>query len=261
MKYVFLSLIFLALPSFAAEEKPAILQHVGLQDKLGTTPSLDLSFQNERGEEILLGSFFNKGKPVLLTLVYYECPNLCHYLLQGLTAGLKQMTWDVGKEFDLVTLSIAPNETPAIATKKKKELLVSYGRTISPESWPFLVGEEGAIQRLAGELGFEYEYDAESKQYAHPPVVYFLTPAGKLARALSGIQFAPRDLKLGLMEAAQGKIGNVVDKLLLFCYRYDPKANKYTLFASRLMMGGGVVTLIILGYLIIHLNKRGSKRS
>lgn len=261
MKFIFLSLIFLALPGFAAEEKPAILQQVGLQDKLGTTLPLELSFKNERGEGVLLGSFFNKGKPVLLTLVYYECPNLCHYLLDGLTDTLKQMPWDIGKEFDLVAVSIAPQETPAIAAKKRGNLLASYGRDLSPQSWPFLVGDEEAIQRLAGELGFEYEYDAESKQYAHPPVLYFLTPEGKLARVLSGIQFSPKDLKLGLMEAAQGKIGNVVDKLLLFCYRYDPKANKYTLFASRLMKGGGAVTLIILGALIFCLNRRGLKNS
>ncbi|MDP2600563.1 MAG: SCO family protein [Deltaproteobacteria bacterium] len=240
----------------AAEPVPTELQGVGVTPKLGEMLPLDLTFQNEHGETVALGSFFKEKKPVILALVYYECPNLCTFLLNGAIEGLQKVPMSIGQEFDFVAVSINPQETPALALQKKEAYLKEYGRPQASQGWHFLVGQEENIQKLAASVGFQYRYDEQEKQYAHAAALFIATPEGKVARVLQGIQFNPRDLRLALVESSEGKIGTFTDQVLLFCFRYDPKASKYGLFASNLMKGAGAATLLGLGYLFIRLRRK-----
>lgn len=239
-----------AAPAFADEETPPELQKLQLENRLGNTIPLDLKFQNEAGKEAALKNYFDGKKPVVLMLVYFGCPNICSYLLRGANETFQKMNWALGKEYEVVVVSINPKETPDLAAAAKKKL-----------SGNFLTGKEPDIKALADSVGFKFYYDEEAKQYAHPAALFVLTPEGKLARVLSGIEFSPRDLKLALLEATEGKVGNVMDRLLMFCYRYDPKTNKYALFATRLMKAGGAVTLAVLGVLLFRGVRRKGGRT
>ena len=241
MKTIFF--IFLSVLIFTTGVRSA--EPATVQNPLGKSAPLDLPFQNGKGKTVLLQSFFNKSKPVVLLLVYYECPNICTFVLKAADEAFQQLKWKIGNEFEMVAVSINPNETSELAATAGKKY---------PGN--FLVGEEKNIRALADAVGFEYRYDAETKQYAHPAAMFILTPEGKLARVLSGIQFEPRDLKLALLEASQGKIGNVIDRLQMLCYRYDPKANKYALLATNLMKAGGAVTLLVLGGIILRMKRK-----
>lgn len=249
-------LLLLTAGVFAAEPTLAMLQNVGIEPPLGASLPLELEFTDENGQTVALGQYFKGNRPVILELVYYECPNLCTYLLNGALEGLKGLKWSAGKEFELVAVSIDPNETPDLAAVKKANYLKEYGRPGSESGWHFLTGTEENIQKLAAAVGFRYRYDPEIKQYAHAAGLFVVTPQGKLARTLFGIQFNPRDLRLALLEASEGKMGTVVDRLLLFCYGYDPKASKYVLFAGNAMKAGGAATLLILGFLIYRLGRK-----
>jgi len=242
----------------AAEPIPPELQEVGIDEQLGKGLSLDLPFKDEKGEGVTLRKYFD-GKPVLLTLIYYSCPNLCNFLLNGLVDALKMMPWTVGDRFKMVSVSIDPKEGPEQAAAKKKSYLESYGRPSAETGWHFLTGAEAEIKKLAGEVGFRYKYDPQQKQYAHAAAVFVITPEGKISRYLWGIQFSPRDVRLSLLEATQGKIGNAVDRFLMFCYRYDPQGRKYALMATNLMKLGGVVTVVGLTVFLIVLG-RGKKK-
>ncbi len=242
--------------SIAAEKVPVELKGVGIEEHLGDRISLELPFLNENGESLPLRSFFHKNKPVILALVYYNCPNLCHYLMNGFSDSLRGLEWTVGKEFEVVVVSIDPTEAPMLAKQKKETYLKAYGRENISPGWHFLTGQDANIKKLANEIGFRYRYDTDNKEYAHSAAIYVLTTDGKISRYLYGVHFKPLDLKLSLMEASQGKIGNVVDKFLLFCYHYDPKSRKYAIFAVNLMKLGGVVVLLGLGILWCILNRR-----
>jgi protein SCO1/2 len=253
----FVILGWIPTPAKAAEPLPYELEGVGVEEHLGRQIPLNLEFKDETGQVVSLKKYFD-GKPVLLTLVYYECPNLCNFLLNGLVESLKQMPWTVGDQFNIISLSIDPNEGPELAEKKKKAYLNSYGRPQAASGWHFLTGSEAPIKELADTVGFKYKYDADQKQFAHTAVVFVITPDGKLSRYLPGIQFFPRDVKLSLLEATEGKIGNVVDRFLMFCYHYDPKGKKYALMATNLMKLGGGITVAGLALLLIVLG-RGKK--
>jgi len=240
---------------FAVESIPPELADVGIDERLGSPISLDSEFKDEHGENVALRKFFDGKHPVILTLVYYECPNLCNFLLNGFTASLKSLAWTPGEPFKIVTLSIDPRETPELATKKKQAYLELYGRSLGPEGWNFLTGSEEKIRKLAREVGFKYKYDEEQKQYAHTAALFVLTPDGKLSRVLYGIEFNPRDLRLALVEAGQGKIGTWVDQFLLFCYHYDPQGKKYALMALNLMKLAGAATVAGIGLLIWRLSR------
>ncbi len=232
---------------------PSELKEAGITEHLGSSVSIEeLSFKDERGKTVHLSDYFNKGRPVLLNLVYYECPNLCGFLLNGLMTSLKKMSWTAGEKFEIVTVSIHPGETPDLARGKKEAYLQAYGRPQAQSGWHFLTGEETQLKKLASQVGFGYRYDLQEKQYAHSAAIFILTPAGKISRYLYGIEFSERDLKLALLEASSGKIGTVVDRFLLFCYRYNPQTRKYSVYLTQLMQAGCGGTVVIFGgYLAI----------
>lgn len=248
-------------PPLAEEPIPPELRDIGIDAQLGTRVPLDLTFNNESGQQTPLSTYFHQDKPVVFLFVYYECPMLCTLVLNSLTATLKQMAWAPGQQFEVVALSINPRETPALAQAKKENYLKDFGRPEAASGMHFLTGEEAKIQKLAATLGFKYKYDEKQQQYAHGAGIYVLTPQGELSQVLYGIDYPERTLRLALVEASQGKVGSVLDKLALFCYHYDPQTNSYTLMATRVMQLGGALTVLILGTALGGLFVRERRRA
>lgn len=245
MRILVLTLLLLSTPAlFAAEPTPVELKNVGITEHLGETIDLNLTFKDEAGATVPLKTYFDGKKPVVLTLAYYGCPNLCGMLLNGVTDVFKNMSLTPGQEFQYVNVSIDPTETPELAAQKKENILKEYGHSGTEAGWHFLTGTEANIKALAQQIGFNYFYDTDEKQYAHGSALYVLTPDGKLSRYLFGVMFEPKDMRLALLESSDGKIGNIVDHVLLYCYRYDPKSRKYSLVSVRLMKLGAGVTII-----------------
>ena len=232
--------------------RPELLKQVGIDQKLNQTIPLNLAFRDENGKAVELGQYFGQ-KPVILTLVYYNCPMLCTQVLNGVESGLKELPTDIGKQFDVVTISIDPTESHVLAKVKKEMYVGMYGRPGAAEGWHFLTGDEAQIKQLADAVGFRYAYDPDTKQFAHASAIMLLTPEGKISRYFYGIQFPSRDLRLGLVEASEGKIGTPVDQVLLFCYHYDPATGKYGLLISRVIQAGGALTVLILGIAMVIL--------
>ncbi len=235
--------------------RPSLLKEVGIDQKLNQSVPLDLAFRDEHGKAVQLGEYFGK-KPVILSLVYYNCPMLCTQVLNGLESSLKLIPTDIGKQFDVVTVSIDPTERPVLADAKQALYTGLYGRPGAAAGWHFLTGDEQQIRQLANAVGFRYAYDPDSKQYAHASVIMLLTPEGKISRYFYGIQFPSRDLRLGLVEASAGKIGSPVDQVLLFCYHYDPSTGKYGLLISRLIQAAAGATVLTIGALILVLYRK-----
>jgi protein SCO1/2 len=229
-------------PGPASQAQIPILRQVSLDQKLGGQIPLDLTFSDEQGQTVRLGSFFGT-RPVVLALVYYECPMLCTEVLNGLTGSLETLTFTAGRDFDVVVVSFDPGETPALAAQKKQLYLKRYGRPGSEIGWHFLTGREDAIHALTDAAGFHYAYDPSIDQFAHPAVITVLTSGGQISRYLLGIEYAPRDMKLALVEASANKIGTVVDQALLYCYHYDPETGKYGLAIMNVVRLGGVMTV------------------
>ena len=242
-------------PLQAAGVAPALLRDVGLEQKLGSTIPLDLTFRDEHGQPAALRQFFGQ-KPVILTLVYYQCPMLCTEVLNGLLRSTKELTLTLGSDFTIVTVSIDPTERPILASVKHELYSGLYGRPGGVKGWHFLTGDEAQIKTLAQAVGFRYAYDSASGQFAHPSGIMLLTPEGKLARYFYGITYPSRDLRLGLVEASQNKIGSPIDQILLYCYHYDPSTGKYGLLISRVIKAAGALTLLSLGLLIAILFRR-----
>ncbi len=241
--------------SRAQTARPALLTDVGINQKLNERVPLDLSFRDDTGNTVRLREYFGE-KPVILSLVYYDCPMLCTQVLNGLERSLQGISLDVGKQFNVVTLSINPRETPGLAAVKKRIYAGMYGRRLAEQGWHFLTGEEEAIKELARAVGFHYAYDPESGQYAHATAIMVLTPDGRLSRYFYGIQYPSRDLRLGLVEASAGKIGTPVDQLLLFCYHYDPATGKYGLVILNLVRAAGLATVLAIAGLVLVLFRR-----
>jgi protein SCO1 len=239
-----------------ASVRPPGLKNVGIQQNLNQPIPPDLAFTDDLGRPVRLGDYFGK-KPLILNLVYYNCPMLCGEVLSGLEHSLRMMKFDVGKEFDVLTVSFDPSETPEMAAKKKAEFLKRYKRAGAEQGWHFLVGRQDAIDALTQAAGFQYQYDEKSKQFAHATAILVLTPEGKIAQYYYGVEYPPKDLRLGLVEAGQGKIGNVVDQLLLYCYHYDPEQGKYSATILRVLRLAGVATMLCLGALIFVMIRRG----
>ena len=229
----------------AANHLPAQLVGVGIEEHLGRAIDLDLTFNDENGQVVKLRDFFNKGRPVLLNLVYYNCPQLCTLILNRQVEIMKQMPWTPGNQYEIVSISIDPRETPEIASQKKASYLASYGKPAP--GWHFLTDRDNNAKRLAELIGYHYRWDPRIQQYAHLAGIMILTPEGKVARYLYGINYRALDLRFGLAEAAENRSTITIERVLLFCYRYDPVENKYVLFATNFMKAGGVLTILILG--------------
>ena len=232
-----------------------MLDQIGIDQNLDDQIPLDLSFFDAEGNEVTLGDYLGE-RPALLTLVYYECPMLCTQVLNGLTRSLRVLSFDVGKEFDIITVSIDPGETPVQAAAKKSNYVKRYGRASAQHGWHFLTGRQEQIDRLAEAVGFGYEYDPETDQYVHASGIMVLTPEGKLARYFYGIEYAPKDVRLGLIEASQNKIGSPVDQLLLLCFQYDPATGKYGLVIMNSVRIVGGLTVVTIGSFIVLMLRR-----
>ncbi len=241
------AVLLLAVAPLRAEPVlPKSLQKVGFDQKLNQQVPLDLPFVDETGKAVKLGDYFD-GKPVILVLAYYRCPMLCTQVLNGLVQGMLDMPFTVGKEFRVVTVSFDPREKPPLAAAKKKTYVERYGRPGAADGWHFLTGEADAIQRLTRAVGFRYDYDERNDQFAHASGIMVLTPHGKISRYFYDISFSGRDLRLGLVEASENKIGSPVDQVLLYCFHYDPKEGKYGATIMNFVRLGGVLTLVGLG--------------
>jgi protein SCO1 len=231
-------------PALPSNVRPPQLMDVGIDEHLGTTIDLNLTFVAENGYPVALRDYFHKGRPVILNLVYYSCPMLCSLVLNGQTEAMRAIPWTPGSEYEVVTISINPQETFADAQKKKAVYLGSYDRPAP--GWHFLADREGSVQRLARQVGFNYKYDKRQEQYAHPAAIMVLTPQGRLARYLYGIRYGARDLRFALAEASEGRTTMALEKVLLFCFHYDPRAGRYVWFALNLMRLGGLLTVALI---------------
>jgi protein SCO1/2 len=237
-----------------ANTLPRELEDVGIDEKLGAQVDLNLAFTAEDGRPRELSEFFRKGRPVILNLVYYSCPMLCNLVLNGQTAALRELKWTPGNEFEVVTVSIDPTETFNLAQLKRAAYLESYGRGAS--GWHFLTDHQGNVRKLAAQVGFNYRWDEKTGQYAHAAAIMILTPDGKVSRYLYGIQPNPRDVRLALVEAAKERFALTLDRVLLYCFHYDPQARSYVLFATNLMRAGGVAVVLALGAVMLRLWRR-----
>jgi len=235
-----------------ANVRPPYLQNVGIEQHLNGQVPPDLAFVDDAGRSVKLGDYFGK-KPIILNLVYYTCPMLCGEALAGLAGSMKMIKFDVGKEFEVVTVSFNPQETPEIAAAKKKDYLDRYGRAGAASGWHFLTGPPESINALTKAVGFEYQYDPKLNQYAHATAIMVLTPQGRISRYFYGVDFPPKDLRMGLVEASQNKIGNLTDQVLLYCYHYDPVTGKYGAVVNNILRLGAGVTIVILGGLLLIL--------
>jgi len=234
-----------------ANVRPPYLQNVGIEQHLDGQVPPDLAFVDDAGRPIKLGDYFGK-KPLILNLVYYNCTMLCGEALAGLSGSMKMIKFDVGNEFDVVTVSFNPKETPEIAAAKKKDFVKRYGRPGAATGWHFLTGPPESINALTKAVGFQYQYDEARNQYAHATAIMVLTPQGRISRYFYGVDFPPKDLRMGLVEASHGKIGNAVDQVLLYCYHYDPTIGKYgAVITNMLKIGAGITILLVGGLLFI----------
>ena len=223
------------------------LDRIDVVEHLSDSIPLGLVLTNEQGQEVKIEQFFRKGKPVILTLAYYRCPRLCTLVLNGLLKGVQQLDWKPGEKYQMLTVSIDTTETAETAAAKKRTYVGQIDNYNIESGWQFTVARQDAISQLARAVGFKYFFDQERNEFAHPAVVFVLTEEGVISRYLYGLEYKPKDLKLALLEASEGKIGNTIDRLILYCFHYDPDAKGYTLFATNVMKLGGLLTVVILG--------------
>jgi protein SCO1/2 len=234
---------------------PKPLVNVGIDQRLNEPLPPDLTFRDESGKAVRLGDYFGT-RPVVLALVYYQCPMLCNELLNGLVSSLRALPFDVGKEFSVIAVSFNPDEEPSLASDVKSAYLKRYGHRGDPSGWHFLTGAPQSIDRLTRAVGFRYSYDAQTRQYAHASGIMLVTPQGRLSRYFYGIEFAPRDLRLGLVEASTNKIGSLTDQVLLFCFHYDPAQGKYGFIIMNVIRLCGVLFVLTVGALILWMLRR-----
>jgi len=242
--------------SFAQPTSGEILNKIGITQNLNTQLPLDLRFRDEDGKEIQLKDYFTSAKPAVLSLVYYKCPMLCTMTLNGQSAAFKPINLEVGKDFNVITVSFDPRETPQLAAQKKQSYLKQYNRPSAQDGWHFLTGDEENISRLAQSCGFKYYYDAKSDQFAHASAIMVLTPDGRISRYFQGLEYSPKDLRLALIEASNNKIGSKTDQLLLLCYQYDPATGRYGFAILRAVRLGGILTVTLLAAFIFRSLRR-----
>lgn len=256
MTLALVGLLSVSLPATGASDNlPPELDEVGFDQHLGETVPLDLVFTDETGRQAELGSWFG-DRPVVLALVYYDCPMLCPMILNGLTSALRPLKFDPGDEFEVLVVSFDHRETPEMAAESKATFLDLYDRPGTESGWHFLTGDEASIATLAETVGFRFSYMSDVDQFAHAAGVVALTPLGQVARYYYGVEYAPKDLRLGLIEAADNKIGSVVDQVLLYCFHYDPTTGTYTAVAMNIVRLGAAITVVLVGlFLIIQLRR------
>jgi protein SCO1/2 len=235
-----------------ANTRPPRLENVGIEQHLDAQVPADLTFRDESGKTVKLGDYFGR-KPLILNLVYYNCTMLCGEALAGLSSAMRLIKFDVGNEFDVVTVSFDPRETPDMAAAKKATYVKRYGRANAASGWHFLTGQSESINALTKSVGFQYQYDEKTQQYAHATAIMVLTPQGRISRYFYGVDFPPKDLRMGLVEASQGKIGNAVDAVLLYCYHYNPETGKYGAMVANILRLAGGATILLLGGLLFIL--------
>jgi protein SCO1 len=244
--------------ALSQSQLPEGVRNVGIDQRLNEQLPLDLEFRNEDGHLVRLGEFFH-DKPIILSLVYHECPMLCNEVLEGMLRAFRVLRFDVGKEFEVLTVSFNPREDAALARSAKESYIRRYKREGAARGWHFLTGDQTSIDRITRAVGFRYRYDAQKNQYAHAGGIMVLTPQGRLSRYFYGIEFAPKDLRLGLVEASENKIGSIVDQVLLFCYHYDPVTGKYGLVILMTMRIVAVVFVLgLAAYVIVMLRRERS---
>lgn len=261
----FIALIFcmaMMSTSVLAVDQPPEMDGIGIEEHLGETVQIhQLHFRDESAQSVKLADYFKKDHPVVLALIYFECPKLCSLVMNGLLDTLKKLEWRVGEEFEVIAVSIDPKETSELASQKRLKYIESYhvNKTPSPKGWHFLTGEEDQIRALAAQVGFKYRYDESEKQYLHAASLFILTPEGKISRYLYGISFQPRDLRMALSEASHGKIGSLAERVLLFCFHYDPDKNSYSFQVWRVVQIILMVQAIVLGVCLFVLWKKERK--
>lgn len=243
------------------EPLPKDLEGVGIEPKLGARIPLDLDFVDDQGHAVKLGSYFTKGRPVLLDLGYYECPMLCNLVLNGMVDGIKVLPFVPGRDYEIVVVSINPSETPDLARAKKANYLRGFERPGTEDGWHFLTGRQAQIDALARAVGFGYRYVPETRQYAHGAALFMLTGEGTISQVLTGIQFDPQTLRLAIVDASAGAVGSALDQVLLFCFHYDATAGRYGWAAERLMKTGGALTVLVLGSVLLTLWNRDRRRT
>jgi len=250
-------------PTAGAEGQslPASLVDVGIDEHLGDQVPLDAKFKDDEGKDVTLGAYFQPGKPVLLNFAYYQCPMLCNLVLKGMLEGMKKLTWTPGKEFEVVTISIDPRETQALAAAKKQTHIEALGKPEAAAGWHFLTGNEKEIKRVTNAIGFKYQYLRNTNEFAHAAGIFTISPTGKISRYLYGVEFKHKDLRLALLDASAGRALSIGEKIEMFCYRYDPNAKGYVLFARNFMKGGGYVIALGLFLFLGTLWRREFKRS
>ncbi len=230
---------------------PDELKNVSITEKLGSKIDLTTEFTADTGETVKIGQYFTGQKPVLMSIVYYDCPSLCNYHLNGVTDSLKDVGLTPGKDFEIVAISMNHRETYELAAAKKASYVDEYGRLETANGWHFLTGTEANVRKVADEVGFGFEWNEKQKQYAHAAAAYVMTPEGMISRYLYGIEFKPQTLRLALLEAGQGKIGNLIDQIVLFCFQFNPAKNKYTLYAWNIMRISGVLAFLGLAIFLV----------
>jgi protein SCO1/2 len=238
---------------------PGALAGVNIEQRLDQQVPLDVSFRDEAGRAMPLASFFESGKPVILALVYYRCPMLCTEILTGLESSLKAVSLDAGKDFNVVSISFDPKDTPELAAAKKQMYLKRYNRPNAANGWHFLTGDAANIKALTDAVGFHYKYDPATEQFAHASAIMILTPEGRISKYFYGVDYAPRDLRLGLVEASQEKIGTAVDQILLYCYHYDPTTGKYGAIAINILRGAGGAFVLVGGAILLVFFRRDAR--
>jgi protein SCO1 len=236
------------------------LKDVGIDQKLDSQIPLDLSFRDETGQPVTLGKYFSK-RPVILSLVYFKCPMLCPEVIQGMTHTLNLVKLDMGEDYDVLTVSFDPRDTPQSAAEKKQEWLKGLDKRDNPQSWHFLTGDENSIQALTRAVGFRYNWDSKTQLFAHATAIMVLTPEGKVSKYFYGAEYSPTDLRFGLIDASHDQVGSAVDQILLFCCSYNATSGQYDLIISRVLAIIGGLTIIVLGVLLLILFRAGKGKS
>jgi protein SCO1/2 len=234
---------------------PPALREIGFDQNLDGQMPLDTPFKDEAGRTVKLGDYFGT-RPVVMVFAYYDCPMLCTVVINGLASALNVLSLQPGSDFEIVTVSFNPRDTPATASAKKASYIARYKQPGGAGAWHFLTGDQRSIDRVTKAAGFRYVWDQDTQQFAHPTGVMVLTPDGRLARYLFGIEYGPRDLRYAIVDASKGKVGSAVDSLALYCYHYDPAAGKYTVAIMRLVRAGGAATVLALGAFIFIMTRK-----